>query len=808
VNTDRIDELVASLTIEEKVAVLTGRDFWATVPLERIGLRSVVLSDGPIGVRGETWDDRDPSLCLPSPTALASSWSRDIAERFGVVLAGEARRKGIDVVLGPTINLHRTPYGGRHFECMSEDPLLSGTLAAAYVEGLQSNGVGATPKHYVANDFETDRFTVDVVVGDRALRELYLRPFEDVVGSGAWSVMSSYNSINGATSSENDLLDDPLKTEWGFDGVVISDWTAVRSIHSAEKEQDLVMPGPDGPWGRLLVDAVNNGDISEETIDRKVRRILLLAARVGALESVGGPSTTPAVVDGKAFAREAAIAGSVLVKNEGLMPIPPTSCVALIGHNATMARVMGGGSATVIPDHVVSPLEGFVAAVGEDRVEHALGTIVEAGVADLSVENMMNPVTGGPGVRVTFLDDRGVPIHAEDRRMTSLTYFGGSAPVGDASSISLHTLYRVDAEGLIEFGYGGIYPAVLTVDGTEILRHTPDSAESLDIDGLLKPEPLTASVAVGEGQVIDLMLTLNPLKGVGPLGDTAMFDFGTMPGDSDPDGLIAEAVELAARSDVAVVVVGTNADVESEGFDRTTLALPGRQDDLVRAVSAANPRTVVVVNSGSPVILPWRDEVAAILFVYFPGQEFGHALADVLYGKAEPGGRLPTTWPAAEEDLPIGPPIPVDGKVEYGEGIHIGYRAWLRSGVAPAFPFGHGLGYTTWSLDSMSLPDEVTPGTSFTVTVGVTNTGGRTGKQVLQVYAERGDSAVDRPVRWLIGFADVMLNGGESATVEVDIPTRELANYDGGWQFELGTFDVYAGFSVADTPAHASIRMR
>jgi beta-glucosidase len=801
---DRIDGLVAELSIEEKVAILTGRDFWATVPIERIGLRSVLLSDGPIGVRGESWDDRDPSLCLPSSTALASSWSRDVARRFGVVLAGEARRKGVDVVLGPTINLHRTPYGGRHFECLSEDPMLTGALAVAYTQGLQSNGVATTPKHYVANDFETDRFTVDVVVGERALRELYLRPFEDVVRAGAWSVMSSYNSINGATSSENDLLEDPLKTEWGFDGVVVSDWTAVRSLHSAEKEQDLVMPGPDGPWGQALVDAVAEGEIPEATIDRKVRRLLLLAARVGALEPVGGSPAAPAAADGRAFARESAIAGSVLVNNDGVLPIAADTSVALIGHNAVSARVMGGGSATVIPERVITPLQGLVAA-GGTRVQHSIGAIVEAGIADLPIDNLTNPVTGEPGVRVTFSAGDGLPIYTEDRRLTSLTYFGGSAPVDEASTVALQTRYRVDTAGSLTLAYGGIYPAVATVNGAEFLRHDPEPGDGLNVEGLLRPPPLTGTLEVEEGQVLDLELALVALKGLGPLGNAMFFKFGTVPDTSQPERLIEEAVDLAVRSDVAVVVVGTNAEIESEGSDRTTLALPGHQDELVKAVARANPNTIVVVNSGSPVILPWRDEVAAILVVYFPGQEFGHALADIIYGIAEPGGRLPTTWAAAEGDLPIGRPVPVDGQVVYAEGIHIGYRAWLRSGVEPAYPFGHGLGYTTWSLDSVDVPSEVNRGEEFTVTVRVTNTGKRAGKQVVQVYAERPDSGVDRPVRWLVGFADLTLGAGKSAEVEIEVPARELAHFDGGWQYEAGTFGILAVFSVSDVASRREI---
>src|SRR3954453_11029141 len=322
--TDSTDALLtdklAALTLEEKVQLLTGRDFWTTWPIEKIGLRRILVSDGPSGVRGEVWDERDPSLNLPSATALASSWDPDVARRYGAAAAVEARRKGVDAVLGPTINLHRSPLGGRHFEAFSEDPVLTAELAAAYVTGVQDNGVGATPKHYVANDFETDRFTVDVRADERTLCELYLLAFEKAVTEAhAWLVMSAYNSINGATATENELLQTPLKDEWGFDGVVVSDWTAVRSLESAKAAQDLVMPGPDGPWGEALVAVVRAGEIDESVVDEKVLRLLRLAQRVGALEA-SAPAEPVWVEDGVAFTRQAAVEGSVLLENRDELP--------------------------------------------------------------------------------------------------------------------------------------------------------------------------------------------------------------------------------------------------------------------------------------------------------------------------------------------------------------------------------------------------------------------------------------------------------------------------------------------------------
>ena len=368
---DQLRSLLDQLDLPGKVRLLTGADFWSTWPEPLIGLRRMVVSDGPSGVRGESFDERDPSLSLPSATALGATWDVAQAHRYGGVLADEARRQGIDVVLGPTINLHRSPLGGRHFEAFSEDPLLTAELAAGYVAGMQERGVGATPKHYVANDAETDRFTVDNLVAERPLRELYLAAFEAaVVESRAWLVMSAYNRVNGATMTEHDLLRTPLSTEWGFDGVVVSDWTAVRSTEaSAAAGQDLVMPGPDGPWGDKLVEAVTAGRVSAAAVDEQVLRLLRLAARVGALDGFE-PAVTdpPAPHDGLAVARQAAAAGMVLLRNvDQVLPLNARALrsVAVLGHNAAVARAQGGGSATVLPERVVSPLDGLRAALGD-----------------------------------------------------------------------------------------------------------------------------------------------------------------------------------------------------------------------------------------------------------------------------------------------------------------------------------------------------------------------------------------------------------------------------------------------------------
>ncbi|OXM61024.1 glycosyl hydrolase [Amycolatopsis vastitatis] len=780
--------------------------------MEHIGLRSLLFSDGPAGVRGETWDERSPSLNLPSATTLSSSWDSELAYRYGEVLAGEARRKGVHVVLGPTINLHRSPLGGRHFEAFSEDPVLTADLAAAYVHGLQDHGVGAAPKHYVGNDYETERFTASTEVSERALRELYLLAFEKaVVDARAWMVMSAYNSVNGVRATEHPLLETPLKTEWGFDGVVISDWTAVRSLEAATSEQDLVMPGPDGPWGPALVDAVRDGRVPEAAIDRKVRRLLLLAARAGGLDGFEPALARRSTVDSVAFARAAAAEGTVLLANDGILPLDAGRLrrVAVLGDNARFARTQGGGSATVVPARVTGPLDGIRAALPGVQVDYAPGVIVQDGITELPLAQIVNPATGQPGLRVRFLDDTGAELYTEDRRSTALVYFGGDAPIAAATTIELSTRWTPAEPGPIRLGYAAVGRGRIHVDG---VPHEVVAAQEAGDDpgaALLFPPSAGIPLTVTAGTPVEVRVEFELASRAPGLENACAITVGTEPADHDAESLIEEAARTAIGADVAIVVVGTSARVESEGFDRTGLELPGRQDDLVRAVAATGTPTVVVVNSGSPVLLPWRDDVSAILVPYFGGQEMGHALADVLCGRAEPGGHLPTTWPKTTEDVPVLDVTPADGKVDYGEGIHIGYRAWLKTGAEPAFPFGHGLGYTTWALTDPQVEPTAAAGTDVAVTVSVTNTGSRAGKQVVQVYLSRPESAVDRPVRWLAAHAVVRAEPGQSRTVTLPVPARAFADWQpGGWNYEPGVFGVLVGTSVTEVATAGAVHLK
>jgi beta-glucosidase len=730
-------------------------------------------------VRGAVWSELSPSASFPSPTALAASWDEAAVRRLAGLLAGEARRKGVDVVLAPTVNLHRSPLGGRHFEGYSEDPLLSGRIGTAYVRGLQEHGVGATAKHYVGNESETDRFTVDIRMDERTLRELYLAPFEQlVVTGGAWLVMAAYNSVDGTTMSEHPLLTHPLKDEWGFDGVVVSDWFAARSTGAAGVSGlDLVMPGPTGPWGDALVDAVRSGAVPESAVDDKVLRLLRLAERVGAL---AGTQPMAVATDGlsDALLRAAAADGMVLLRNDKLLPLPPdVGRVAVLGPLAGQARIQGGGSATVVPSRAVSPLDGLRAALG-DRVRHEVGVRLTESVAPVPMDVLAD------GVEVDWLAEDGSVVRHEHRRAGRMVWFGDAAR--GAVRVRLSCRLRADEDGEWRFGVAAAGTAELDVAGSTVVSETFTSGD------LLRTPDASTNVHLAAGDEVDVVLRNTFSAG----SFVVSLTLGVERPRRSPAEELAAAVALAAESDVAVVVVGTTERVESEGFDRRGLALPDGQDELVRAVVAANPRTVVVVNSGGPVLLPWRDDVGALLLTWFGGQELGAALADVLTGAREPGGRLPTTWPADESRVLT--TVPTDGALVYEEGIHVGYRGWLRSGAVPAFPFGHGLGYTTWEFLSLSPAGD-------RFAVRLRNTGSLPGKEVVQVYASREDSAIERPARWLIGFAVVTARPGEEVTATVSVAPRAWQHWAGSWVTEPGTFTVSAGSSVVDLPLSVDV---
>ncbi|MGQ4477280.1 beta-glucosidase H [Streptomyces sp. SAS_276] len=799
-----VEAALGRLGLDAKTRLLAGQDMWSLPAFPEIGLKSLVMSDGPIGVRGVRWTAADPSVALPSPTALAACWDPGLAHRAGVLLAQEARRKGVHVLLAPTVNLHRSPLGGRHFEAYSEDPYLTGRIGAGYVTGVQAGGVGTTVKHFVANDAETDRFTVNNLISQRALRELYLAPFEHIVENAhPWGIMTAYNTVNGTTMSEHRyLVNEVLRGEWGFDGFNVSDWTAARStVGTIEGGLDVAMPGPKTVYGDALAQAVRDGEVEEAAVDAAVRNVLRLAARVGILdgaEPVVAEDRLPSPVDGEALAREIARRSFVLVRNENdALPLRPGGTVALLGAAARDARVLGGGSAIVFPPHVVSPLDGLTAALPEGALTYAVGADPNTELADADK---------GFELRAVCRDAAGRVIGSAAAPSGQLRWMGDDLPEG----VTHDTLHTVELAGTFTprdtgehtFGIKGLGAFTLAVDGTTYYDDVQRPVKDDPFGSFFgSPEP-RARVELTAGTPVEVSLTYvvsfaenRDLKVVG-------FTLVHQEPQRDPDELISEAVELARAADTAVVVVATTERVESEGYDRTDLRLPGRQDDLVHAVAAANPNTVVIVNAGSPVELPWRDEVAAVLLGWFPGQEGGAALADVLTGAHEPGGRLPTTW-GSLTDAPVTQVAPENGELPYTEGVFIGYRAWEKEGRTPSYPFGHGLGYTDWSYDAVEAD-----GTS--VTVRITNSGARHGREVVQVYLAPVETYPERPARWLAGFAGVEAGPGESVDVVLELPRRSFEMWDetaNAWAFVKGSYEIQAGRSITDRRVATTINV-
>ncbi|MGW1631754.1 glycoside hydrolase family 3 C-terminal domain-containing protein [Streptomyces anthocyanicus] len=848
---EEIDRLLGKLTPRARALLLNGATTWRTRAEPAVELRELVMSDGPAGVRGEAWDERSTSLLLPSASALAATWDEALVEDLGGLLAAEARRKGVDVLLAPTLNLHRSPLGGRHFECLSEDPELTGRIGAALVRGIQAHGVAATAKHYVANDSETDRLTVDVRVGERALREVYLAPFEAAVAAGVRLVMAGYNAVNGTTMTANALLTDPLKSEWGFDGVVVSDWGAVRgTTGTARAGLDLAMPGPDGPWGEALARAVAEGAVPEPAVDDKARRLLRLAAWLGALGGrdvsrspvPGRPADSPGAEgadggagagpssgaeglpgrgpahgakpsgprprragDGRALARRAVAAGAVLLANKDVLPLDPEhlGTVAVIGAHAARTRTQGGGSAGVFPRGEVSVLDGIRAELrGRARVVHVPGPRPDGPAPPLDPDTCTDPRSGLPGVLLRMLDADGRELYAERRRGGRLLE---PRLVPGAHTVEIRARLCPRTGGSWSLGVAGFGRMSLTTDGRTLLEG--DFPPSTDDPAVMHVNPpaqyATADLTAGRDTLLVARRELAPGTGRATVLVAA-------PPAPDVTASLAEAVRAAGAADAAVVVVGTTEHGESEGYDRTGLALGATQDALVRAVATANPRTVAVVNSGGPVELPWREQAGAVLLTWFPGQEGGGGLADVLFGHAEPGGRLPTTWPAVLADAPVTRTRPDGGRLDYDEGLHLGHRGWLRHHRTPAYWFGHGLGYTTWRYEELTVPPVTRAGDGLTVRVRVRNTGARAGREVVQVYLARPASALDRPARWLAGYAAVRARPGETVTATVRVPARALRHWsvaEHAWRTEAGPCRVLAGRSAGDVPLAAEVEV-
>ena len=811
--------------------LLTGADNWRTCPLPAIGLRAMVVSDGPAGVRGITMDERNPSASLPCPSALGATWDPDLVQTLAAALGTEARSKGVDILLAPTINVMRTPLGGRGFESFGEDPTLISRLAVAFVRGLHQAGAAAAVKHYVSNDSETQRWTYDARIAEHVLRELYLVPFEACV-----------------READVDLVDDRLQQgQWHHDDrtrpaahahpqgrMGLRRRGPVRLARRAQYGRDRhrrARPGHAGP-GRAVGRQAGRGGAGRPGQRGHDRR-------QGAAHPAAGPpgrgdrrrpgaasddrtrtahrTAAPVLADPALLRRVAAAAFTLLRNSGGALPLDLDAIrsVAVIGPNAISPVTQGGGSATVPQVSVSTPAAALTEALAgldpETQVSVWPGCVTWDLVPEPPRSALRDPDTGEPGVRLEFRTEDGALAAVEHRSATMFTWWDGlpeGVGRGGQGTIVLRTRYLAAYDGPHAIGAGGVGRLALTVNGIEVAAgHTDVPADP--VEAMVRPGEIRATVYLAAGREAEIAICLRPDDW--PQGPVAI-RLGVVPAPDD-DTLLNQAVEAARAADAAVLVVGSGPASESEGFDRPGLALPGRQDELVRRVAAVNNRTIVVVNAGMPVLMPWSDQVAAVGYAWLPGQEMGTALADVLLGQAEPGGRLPVTLPAAEADCPVLHSVPAEGRLEYREGLLIGYRGYDRAGTKPQFPFGHGLGYTTWAYESAAADAPIAaPDADLDVTVVLRNTGPRTGREIVQAYLEPPTADPGRPVRVLAAFAAVTAAPGERAEARLTVPARAFARYHevagrfGGWVRPSGEFTIRIGRSSADLPLHLRVK--
>jgi beta-glucosidase len=784
-----IDKLVAELTLEEKARLTAGEDMWSTVAIERLGIPKVRMTDGPNGARGSALHGAGPTTaaCTPCGSALGATWSPGLVERIGAMVGEEARTKACRVLLGPTVNIHRSPLGGRNFECYAEDPLLAGRIAAAFVRGVQSQGVVTTVKHFAGNDAEYERNTINSVIDDRALREIYLLPFELAVREGGTlGIMTAYNRLNGQFCAEHaGLLAGILRGEWGFEGFVLTDWYALGSTAgSAEAGLDLEMPGPGRFFGPALARAVEAGEVDEARLDAQVRRLLSVFDWAGAFDDP--PDAGERSVDRpehRALGREAAAEAMVLLKNDGVLPLDPARMrtLAVIGPNADRAEIMGGGSASLRPHYRITPLQAIRARLSDRAsIRYERGCDTARTTPPLGATQLSTP-DGTPGLAVEFFagpDLAGAVVHQRVSPDSHLLFFGEPAPDIPAEMFSFRATGRftpLDA-GPHTFTLVQAGRARVLVDGEVLLDGMSDPAPpGQELSGL-GSEEIAATVELIAGRPCELVIEYSSRHAVVVRGVKVGCRL------PSPDDLLARAVAAAAAADAVILLVGTNGDWESEGQDREEMDLPGDQDALVTQVVAANPNTVVIVNTGSPVTMGWASEAPAILQSWFGGQEMANALVDVLVGASEPAGRLPTTFPIRLEHNPSYGNFPGEnGQIRYGEGVLVGYRWYEARRLPVRFPFGHGLSYTTFTIgEPRPSSSELLSGATLAIDVPVTNSGHRRGAEVVQCYVAPLSPRVVRPPKELKAFAKVWLDPGQTATVRLELDDRAFAYWEPG----------------------------
>ncbi|KAL1887230.1 hypothetical protein Sste5346_010347 [Sporothrix stenoceras] len=826
-----VDKVLLELTLEEKIQLLSGKNNWQTHGIGRLGIPSLTTTDGPHGVRGTAFFNGPKGMLTPSATAMGATFDTNLMRKTGAMLAIEARERGYDVLLGPTVCLQRSPLIGRGFEAFAEDPWLSGMMASEYVNGVQAGGVACSIKHFAAHDQSTNSTEDAIVASERALRETHLLPFQLAVKhANPWSFMTSYNKINGTHASENAwLMSKILRQDWGWDGLVMSDWFGTYSTTEAVVAGlDLEMPGPARWRGDILRYAVLSRKLKMSSIDARVRNLLNLVNKLEAHKHRGDNTAqygdTPAKKD---LCRTLASSSIVLLKNkDNLLPLDPTAkqTYGLIGPAVTITAASGGGSGDLRPYYISRPMEAIKEVVGEENVKTAIGCSGGRFLPYLETDIHV-PGTNEPGYLLHWYatDPESDPslkptvtVTGEQAQM----YFGDNIPdgIGARYWLKVSTIYTAPKTTTIQLGLCVVGKAKMYVDGNEVVdlwTSQPPKTISTPMFDRASME-VTADLSVKEGESYEILVFLKNESfeaGAGALnrgglrlGYTEKFD---------DEAALAKAINVAKQVDVPIVIAGLNKDYETEATDRQTLALPPQVDRLIKEVIKANPKTVVVSQAGCPITMPWLDQASAVCHAWYGGQETGHGIADVLFGKTNPSGRISVTFPKRLEHSPAFLNFgKSDYEIVYGEGVFVGYRYYEKTLHDPLFYFGYGLSYTNFEYSNPQAPKTVTPTNGdvrFDASVDVTNTGDRDGHEIVQIYVSDLKSSVQRPIKELKGFKKVWIKAGSTETVTVSLDKYALSYWSerqDKWLAEAGAFRIIISKSANPVDEVASLGIK
>ncbi|MGA9670470.1 MAG: glycoside hydrolase family 3 C-terminal domain-containing protein [Terracidiphilus sp.] len=815
----KINDTIAKMTLEEKIHMLSGSSMMGSAGLERLGIPVFRMSDGPVGAHIPP-----PSTAYAAGIGLAASWDPKLAERIGVQLGRDARSRGASYLLGPGVNIYRAPLNGRNYEYFGEDPFLASQIAVGYIDGVQSQGVSATIKHYAANNSEYFRFTEDSIVSERALREIYLPTFEAAVKQAhVGAIMDSYNLLNGEHAAQNYHLNVEIaKQQWGFDGVMMSDWTATRDgVASANGGMDLEMPFGTYMNEQTLLPAVKSGAVKESTIDDKIRRLLRNGYRFGWMGHDPLDENIPRYnQQGRLAALQGAREGIVLLKNQGgLLPLDPNKVktIAVIGPDAFPAIPTAGGSGLVPTFSEVSAIKGI-----SDRLGVKANVLYDEGVPKLKILSMRSGFSLVPdkyvgGLTVdTFDNDK-----FEGKPVATKTQMTASTGQSTLSAIEMQeVITSITADQMAAFMNQGGPPSFdrwtgyyfVRAPGNHVVFVEDQGEYRLRIDG----QTVIDHTEIPKSALAQTTVPLTPGPHKVVLEELSKPQFGEAAikiGIVHEGGFVQQsAIDIAKKADAVIVCVGYNADIETEGADRE-FELPPGQAELIEKIAAANPNTIVTVTSGGSVdASPWVDKVAGLMQNWYAGQEGGTALAEVVFGDVDPSGRLPISWERSLKDNPSYAwyyPTPGTLKIPYKDDVFVGYRGYEHSGVKPLFPFGFGLSYTSFKYAGL----EIHPGTSngtYEVGFDVTNTGTKAGADVAQVYVSEDHPQVPRPPQELKGFSRVELEPGQTQHVTVPLSARCFTWFDekaSAWHADAGTFTVHVSRSSADPQLQGTIKL-